>query len=56
MTEIQNEKEFKENISKGTSVVHFYTTWCQPCKDLDALCQKLIQGTSLKYLKVNFKN
>lgn len=53
MKEVTDE-EFQAAIASGKVLVDFYGTWCQPCKPLNALLEKIEPDfPDITFLKVN---
>ncbi len=42
-------KEFEEQVSTGVTLVDFWAPWCNPCKAMDPIVEKI----KAKVLKVN---
>ena len=53
--ELINEKNFKENTSKGLVVVDFFANWCGPCRMLSPILEEVQEelGDKVKIYKVN---
>lgn len=50
---ITDEKEFNDQIARGTTVVDFYATWCGPCKKLGPIIDKLSDEMDVSFVKVD---
>lgn len=54
MVKIVNENEFKNEINKGIVVVDFFAVWCNPCKALSPVIDKLSEDMEeIKFIKVD---
>lgn len=55
MAQIIKAEEFNNKISKGTVVVDFFATWCQPCSMLAPVIEELGQEMAgqAEFIKVD---
>lgn len=51
--QVSTEQEFKERISKGTTLVTFTAQWCGPCKRIFPLVLELSEQHPFTFLKVD---
>jgi thioredoxin 1 len=48
--------EFEKRIQKGSYIVDFYATWCNPCKEMEQNLKKLnLKSKGIKIYKVNIE-
>jgi thioredoxin 1 len=48
--------EFEKTIQKGSYIVDFYASWCNPCKEMEQNLKKLdVKDTGVKIYKVNIE-
>lgn len=48
------DEEFAEVIATGKVLVDFYSTWCQPCKPVTALLERIeVDHPGVTFVKVN---
>jgi thioredoxin 1 len=53
---LKSVKEFESTIKKGSYIVDFYATWCNPCKEMEQNLKKLdLKDTGVKIYKVNIE-
>jgi len=49
-----NDETFNEFVSEGLICVDFHATWCQPCKTLGPIIEKMAsERTDVKFAKVD---
>ena len=52
-----NSDNFKEEISKGKSIVDFWASWCHPCRIIAPIFDELSKEMKdIKFLKLNVDN
>ncbi len=53
---LKNIAEFEKTIQKGSYIVDFYATWCNPCKEMEQNLIKLdAKSKGIKIYKVNIE-
>lgn len=53
---LKSVEEFEKTIQKGSFIVDFYATWCNPCKEMEINLKKLsAQTKDIKIYKVNIE-
>lgn len=52
---VVDEKEFNEVITKGTTLVDFYATWCGPCRIMAEILEDIADevGDSVNIVKID---
>ena len=58
MTEIieLNDEVFEDTIKTfGVALVDFYADWCQPCKNMESVLEKVAEETNFRVVKVNIE-
>ena len=53
MLQILTESNFKNTVSEGITVIDFYADWCQPCKILTPILERVSEKVEAKICKVN---
>ena len=53
MLQILTESNFKSTVSEGITVIDFYADWCQPCKILTPILERVSEKVEAKICKVN---
>ena len=53
---LKSVQEFEKTIKKGSFIVDFYATWCNPCKEMEQNLIKLdAKSKGIKVYKVNIE-
>ena len=53
---LKSVKEFESTIKKGSYIVDFYATWCNPCKEMEHNLKKLdAKSKGIKIYQVNIE-
>ena len=53
MLQILTESNFKSTVSEGITVIDFNADWCQPCKILAPILERVSEKVEAKICKVN---
>lgn len=55
---VVEEKDFKEEIKEGVTLVDFYATWCGPCRIMADILEDISEelGENVKVFKVDVDN
>ena len=47
------DNEFQESIKEGIVLIDFWAPWCQPCKMLGPILEKVSKSSDAKIFKIN---